>query len=89
MSETVLEKLRGLEASVAKLERLVGVPPGCRMLTAGQVAAALGVSVRSVSRLVAEGAFPAGRLIGPQTRRWPARTVERWIEGGYRERNRR
>ena len=51
-----------------------------RLLRAAQVAEALGVSVRQVWKLRAQGSLPAPIKVGNSTR-WRASEIQRWIRG--------
>ncbi len=35
-------------------------------------------SVSTLHRRVADGSFPAGTLVSPRVRAWPAKTIEAW-----------
>ena len=55
-------------------------PASMRLLTAKQVAEALGVHRRSVWRLTAAGVLPAPIRLGPKLVRWRAADIWRAIE---------
>lgn len=60
------------------LERSQGRMPA--MLDRAAVSRLLSISTRTLDRMIAEGAFPEGRLVG-RSRRWSQDTVERWLSG--------
>ena len=55
--------------------------PGARLLTAGQVAWELGLSVATVQRLVKKtsSGFPAPIVVGEQQHRWHRSDIEAYI----------
>jgi excisionase family DNA binding protein len=52
-----------------------------RALPRAEVALRLGVSERTLARLVASGEFPAGRRIGPRLIRWTEQDVTEYLDG--------
>lgn len=61
-------------------DRTEGLAAGDRLLRVGEVARALGVSVRQVWKLTADRALPAPVKVGKSTR-WRASDVQQWIRG--------
>jgi len=59
------------------------VPDEPTFVTKPEAAELIGVSVRTLERLVATGRFPPPVRFGRQ-RRWVRKTLIRWIEGGCR-----
>lgn len=52
-----------------------------RLITADELAAILGLSKRSVWRLVANGEIPEPLRVGGSTR-WPLDEIEAWLDAG-------
>lgn len=73
----IAARLERLERNVRALAAAQGNPPAA-LLTAGQTAELVGISVRTVWRLVSAGEFPSPRKIGTATR-WKRSEVEDWI----------
>lgn len=44
------------------------------------IPAVLPFSVSTLHRRVADGSFPAGVLVSPRVRAWPAKSIEAWKE---------
>jgi predicted DNA-binding transcriptional regulator AlpA len=48
-------------------------------LTIAQVVAAVGLSTSRIYELIKLGAFPAGDLLGKQSRRWKSSSISAWL----------
>ncbi len=53
--------------------------PTQKLLTVKQVAAALGLSTRTVWKLASKGDLPQPLTLGAKARRWPAADVDAYI----------
>jgi predicted DNA-binding transcriptional regulator AlpA len=53
--------------------------PSADLLSATEVAALLGISVKSLYRYRATGGFPDPIRVGPRLIRWPSRVVNEWL----------
>ena len=62
---------------------MMGAADESMFVTKPEAAALLGVSVRTLERLVATGRFPPPIRLGRQ-RRWVRKALLRWIESGCR-----
>jgi predicted DNA-binding transcriptional regulator AlpA len=73
-------------AGIASPRRLTDSPAPDRLLTVREVAAWLGVSTRTVYRLVAAGTFPPPIRYSHKTARWFGSDVRRHLERLRKER---
>ena len=76
-------KARGRKPKEPKATVVEAPPEGAVLLTVGQVAWLLQLSVASVQRLAKDpkSGFPKPRTIGLQQQRWRAAAVKAYIEG--------
>lgn len=80
MSGDVMEQLEAVRAELAAIRERLDAADTCRMLAEPEVCRRLAIGRSTLYRLIASGEFPRGRKVGGGTR-WPARVVERWIDG--------
>ncbi len=56
---------------------MLGIP---KLMKRDEVEATIGVSRRTLQRMVAKGAFPAPIKLGPQLNRWRSDEVAAWLD---------
>jgi prophage regulatory protein len=51
-----------------------------RLLRLPEVRAAVGLGTATIYLRIGQGTFPAGILLSPRCRRWPAHEITSWLE---------